>query len=658
MIALLLIGAAFVVSLALKSYDPRRLPTAVLLCLRLASLGLIVALAIDPTVPVPWRVVRDWVVLVDGSASMAIEDSGGVSRAVRGLASLPDAVRRGRVLVMGSTPRAAKPSEVSSSLLDGSSTDLAAMLGRAARMQPGLRRVILISDGRSIGPDPAATARGSGLRVSCIGVDDTGEAPDIAVMDAIAPSTVVSMQPFAIATTIRLSGGRAVQAAIDLDIDGRLVASDTHTIDPDRPIRLDVSCPGLVPGPARVRVAVEPVPGERVLENNTRSVSVLVRAAKWSVLIAADAPSWDVAFLRRSLIKDGGFDVQMKVPGVEPGAEMAVVPDVLVVGQWHASPDPALREMADRTLARGGAVLILGWPHQSVWRGVSPLLTAADRSTTGRLKPRPIAVEHPVVAAWGHGPFAPLTLPDGAISVSGAASVLLETEQGVPMVATQTSGAGQVLTWLGADLWRWQLAETAPENGPWPAIVRWLLSPDTGARLRLHPGKDVYDAGEAISLGVEAFGLGWEPGPEGRVEVAVGAVGSPPVMERRFVLAPGAPMPVVELPGLTAGEWEIRAHAILARGDTLTATRRISVSSTSHEQRLLHPDMETLSRLARTSGGIMVSHRTPATADSLLGAGEYAALQRAHLRRIGACFILLVAFLGLEWWLRTRRGLP
>ncbi|MCU0612030.1 MAG: hypothetical protein MUE60_09610, partial [Candidatus Eisenbacteria bacterium] len=568
--------------------------------LRMGSLALVLLLVADAVLPVPARRARDWAVVVDGSLSMAVEDSLGVCRATRGLRALPSRGADAPVLVTGSAPTLLDARRVEDGVLDGQFTDLAAMIRTAATMLPSLRRIILISDGRSGGTDPVTDAQLIGLEVSCIGVGAGGEAADLAITDVLAPSVVMPDQEIPITVSLRLNGSdHPVVAKVLLEVAGSPVVEDPITMTPDSTMRVDLACPALDPGNAEIRVIADPLEGERSTANNEALVNVAVRAALWKVHIASERPAWDLAFITRELRKDGGFEVTLRTPGTTASSASGSLPDVLVVGEWGESGGPAQSEEAIQVLDRGGAVILLGWPSAGEWGSISPLLAAPEPGTERRLVPSGTG-DHPVVAALGDPGHAPVTFPGGPVSVSPGATVLLKTEAGTPALAVHSRGRGQVLAWLGADWWRWYLAESgaAEPSNPWPRVLRWLLSPDAGRRLRLHFSKEPYASGEPIPVGVEVFSPGWEPAQEGWAELEVRSVGEAVAFSRRVALGPGNRMPEVEIPGLAGGAWEIQARAELPGGDRLTADSRIVVSHALPEHALLHPDHRSLARLA------------------------------------------------------------
>ncbi|MBN1426283.1 hypothetical protein JXA88_17165 [Candidatus Fermentibacteria bacterium] len=630
--------------------------------LRIGSLILMGLLVLDIPLPVPGRSPRDWAVVVDGSASMTTPDTAGVSRADRGLKGLQKRLRQGDVLVAGESLVPVRGGHVKHELLTTPDTDLAEMVRAVWQEMPGLRRVILVSDGRrTVGGDPAAAARDMGLEVSCIGVGADGEAADLAIVDVVMPSVAIPDQEFVARAGIRVQGGSApVPAEVVVELGGVAAAKADGIFPPDTTVWVDLLCPGLPPGRAEGSLQVRPFPGERSVHNNSRAVAITVRKARWAVRITADRPTVDTAFLARSLRRDGGFEVCMAIPGIASCTPSPGGVDVLVVGEWGTRGTSSIRQEAERTLRGGGAVILLGWPHPGLWRGLSPLLAEHAPGVERRIVPSRVP-GHPLTALLDAGVHrVPLTFPGGSVTASPRAEVILETTDGVPAAAVQPWEGGYVLTWVGADWWRWLLADAASEiaPGPWPGMVRWLLTPEAGQRLRLHPGSDSYLAGQRITLGIEAFTPGWERATQGRVEVSVGGAGEPAAPVRRVGLSDGNGMTMVDLPGLPAGQWEVKAEAEIPGDETLCTGVQITVEEARMEQTALQPDLSCLERLASTTGGIMLAPGESSRLDSLLSAGSSLQFSPVSPRRTPVVYLLMLGLLGAEWWLRSRRGLP
>lgn len=629
--------------------------------LRIGSLLLMGLLVLDYPLPLPRGAPRDWALVLDGSASMAVPDTAGLSRAARGLKALPGRLRRTEVLVVGEPPAFVRADLVATELFNREETDLAMMLRTASQTIPGLRRVVLVSDGRgTTGADPAAVARAMGLEISCVGVGAEGEAPDLAIVEVVAPSVVTPNQEFSLRAGVRMCGGRTpVQGGVTVELGG-IAAQTDGLFPPDTTVWVDVPCRGLSPGRAEGRLQVSAFPGERNVHNNSRSVTITVRKERWAVRIAGDRPTVDTGFLARSLRRDGGFQVCIDFPGIAPCDSLPVGTDVLVVGQWGTRGRQSLRPEAEQVLQGGGAVILLGWPSADAWNGLSPLLVDPSPSVERRIVPARVP-GHPLVTSLDAGLHrAPLTFPSGPVTTSPRAEIILETAEGVPAAALQPWGGGHVLAWLGADWWRWLLADAASATspGPWPTIVRWLLTPEAGQRLRLHPGRDSYLAGQRIMLGVEAFEPGWERATQGQVEVSVGRAGESATPIRRIGLAAGQNMTMVDLPGLPAGQWEVTAEAQIPGDEALRASLTITVEEARMEQTALQPDLVSLERLASQTGGIMLTPAESPRLDSLLWAGRGLRWVPIHSRRTPAVFLLMVGLLATEWWLRSRRGLP
>ncbi len=654
----LLIASAAAAWLLVRSHGPLRSwrPSAHFF-LRLGAAVLLLLLVADARIPFPSRAQPDWAVVVDGSLSMAQEDTAGRTRAARGIAVLPPRLARMPVLLMGATPRR-HAGRILPEDLDAPTTDLSSMLAKAVRLAPSARRILLISDGHSVGEDPAGRARLLGVEVSAVAVGNAGEPVDVAVEGLVVPSIVIEGQPFPVYASIRRTGGSGVvEVPVFLEVEGRL-AETRAVLSPDTTVEVDLRSEGCEVGSVTVRVRVPPSPGERVMGNNERRASLTVRRARWEVQLVADALAFDGAFLARSLRRDGGFAVRFLTP-LAPTADQGALdrlPDALIVGQWRGR-DLGLRDRAEAVVGRGGAVVLLGWPTAE-WEGLSPLVTRWEAAEEHRLVASPWGATHPLTRLIGEGPLPPVRFPTGSVRRTADAQVIMTTEGGVPALAVRPHGRGQVFAWVGADWWRWILQARAATADPWPGIIRWLLSPEAGSRLRLHLDRDTYLAGEPLTVGVEVFDPGWEPAREGTVEVRVARGREVPSFSRRVLLGPDGQVAPLRVPGLPAGEWTVSARAALPRGEVLEAEASLRVEPVPVEQALMAPRHDVLVRLAHATGGIVVGEEDQARIDSLLRVGRRLEWGARSVRKVPLCFVALLALLGTEWWLRVRRGLP
>ncbi len=551
-------------------------------------------------------------------------------------------------------------------------TDLGRVISSSVEALPLVDRILLVSDGcHNIGPDPIHIIGTLGREVSCLFVDAEGEQADLTILALQAPSLVLPDQKLAVHVRVGQMGGSCgVSTTARLTVGGREMDTKDVVLHPDGIADVELSCELTEAGATTGRVRIDPVRGEKLESNNTRDFPVEVRKSKWLCGILFSKPSWDLTFLRRSLMRDGGFDVVVEVPGLELESKRRDREeiDILVVGLYGAGEPASWRRRAGEVVDRGGALVILGWPSETTWGELSPLTCSAAPNEERRIELREGASTHPLATFLESGSiekqFPPLTLPSGEITPSSRAAVILETADGRPSLAVHPVSGGYALAWVGSDWWRRSFS-TDPDQGKggfsfWPAALRWLLSPGDRGRLRVHtPSRNII-AGEQIIIGVEVFDRGWEPATQGRVEIDLKHSSAGSTIRRRATIHGGeSGVIALDLSGLGPGEWSVQASAFLGQGDTLRTSTRLVVSEASAEMIFTEPDSALLARIARQTGGTLIKPSEVARIESLRSSPKPSLVRRrVRFRTTPFSFLILLSLLGTEWWLRQRRGLP
>lgn len=330
----------------------------VLLVLRLVALLLLAVVIAGPErVTTEGRAVRDpFVILIDASRSMQVQDGGGTTRAgavgrwVQEHADELDAMRDHydiRVFGVNDTlvPWSFGPQGDGASTIppgvagtaasaggglgsgeptsaDGAATDLGQALFGLSEALGGSRPAgaLLISDGA----DRAALGRAEGaggtdavvglldglpFPVSTWTVGDPDGPADLAVRRVSAPPFGFVRRPLTIEADLstRALGGGPVR--VTLHADGELVAVRDVTMpaDSEQTVSFEVKPDSIGFHTWRVEV---PVPeGDTIPSNNVHEVTVKVVRDRTRILQVTSRPSWDVKFLRRLLKTDPNIDL-------------------------------------------------------------------------------------------------------------------------------------------------------------------------------------------------------------------------------------------------------------------------------------------------------------------------------------------------------------
>jgi len=284
-----------------------------LVALRLAALGLVVWILLEPTFvrTVSRRIEREVVILLDDSASMKLVDDGHVeSRIAIGKDALASAwvekklAARFRVRTLHFARSAAESGQSSGEGWD-QATDIAAALGAVLEQVPPeqLAGALLVSDGRHNRPSRVEeSARRFGILDAPVGVLAVGdpEPPrDAAVLAVRAPEAVHLGDRMRVDAELKFDGYQGQEAKVRL-MRGEEVLDEQTVAIPQKHHREELR---FIHQPEEgglddYRIEIEPMEGERFPGNNRWSFETSITEAKTHVLLVDSTPRWEFRYLR------------------------------------------------------------------------------------------------------------------------------------------------------------------------------------------------------------------------------------------------------------------------------------------------------------------------------------------------------------------------
>jgi uncharacterized membrane protein len=509
----------------------------VLLALRLAALGVLVFVLLEPTVSYRRTdETRAFVaLLVDRSASMAERDAkDGPTRFAQALATLKKENLAGAIaekaklrvfdFATGLTER--KPDELPKLAAPaGTATSLGLALGqlRAEFKGKALAAAVVLSDGRdNAGSDPVAAARDLKAPVFAVGYGRARpktvekKERDLAVLDVEHDRRVIAGHPTEIAATVRSQGFPPRSVPVELRLGADVVATSAGVLSPDRPKRrvtLLLTPPR--PGQYVYTIRVPPDPAEPNKANNEKEMLIYVADPVARILYVEGRPRWEFKFLSRALLK---------YKSVEHTSIVRITPKRPTIQGSNPADAAAIATMTPNQLRRLKAVVIGDIPRTAfgdaqiatmaalVEQGAS-LLFLGGRDSLGpngfagtkigdvlpmtlvpnapyfekniRVRLTPDGRAHPAFQDathdWSQAP--PLISLSAAGKVKPGATVVMRTltQQGLPVVVAHQYGRGKVALVLTDSTWRWKLGEADGKGPPgahdefWRRVILWLM---------------------------------------------------------------------------------------------------------------------------------------------------------------------------------------
>jgi uncharacterized membrane protein len=723
----LLLIAAAVCAVAWASYAgaivglPRR-QRAVLVSLRALTLLLLVACLLRPVRVMPPDSTSDVVVpvLVDVSRSMGLADMNGRTRIDAAREMLERQVRPAlarrfvpEVWTFGDTLEQADGASLAPT---AARSDLSGAL-RALRDRYRDRKVaavVVMSDGGDTGAQDAAASLDAGAApVYAIGIGAPRVASDLEVLDVSAGEMAVTDSSVDISVAAVNRGGAG--------------AFDVRVLENGRPIDLRRVVPAADGGPVRAVFTVAPsrdsatlytveipsAPGERVLENNRRSVLVEPAGRRRAVLMIEGAPGFEHSFIKRALAADPGLEVDSVVrkgrdatgaatyfvqasaaraprlaAGFPQEREALYQYDALVLANVEADAlsRPQLQMIADFVDIRGGGLLVLGaksfvqqgfagTPLESVLplrltdRGGGVVRISARQDTRYAVTLTADGASHPVMrlgAGAGSDRWSSLPPLSGAASLGtlrpGAqALALVRTPDGArPLVAVQRYGQGRSMVFTGEASWRWRMQMPSEDRTYelfWRQAVRWIGAgaPDRvsiAAPAGLVPGN-------TAALSVDVRGDAFAPVTDAQVSLKVTLPGGAVRDLRAAASDPQSGRYSSDMRFDEPGVYRVTASAQGGATRARNADRWVLVGGADLEMANPRLNAQVLQRIATASGGQYLAAEQSSELAALLRSvePEASAPQLQELWHNIWIFVAVMTLLGAEWVMRRRWGL-
>ncbi|TWT85790.1 hypothetical protein Pla123a_05970 [Posidoniimonas polymericola] len=582
-------------------------------------------------------------------------------------------------------------------------------------LSDGAQRAVPPSD---LAPQVAArryALEGTPIFPFAFGSPAGGARSDVAIDDLLASNSVFANTPTRVTGRLRVDGYPNQTLTVQLqweDENGQLQVVDATQITAgpaaaEYPISLQHTPSRL--GEQKVQLRIEAQPGEVLTSNNAQATFVTVREGGVRVLYLTGAkriggePGVEQRFVRGSLAASPDIVVTRRKLDYDPERESltrlldANDYDVYLLDDVDADAlDAATWEEIAECVRQGAGLMMTGGHHSfgpgghdsspltpvlpvtpgrlERQRFGEPLRTDMHLADPVRMRPaRPFGVRHPIMQiapnaadAWDALP--PMTGANRFVqrTLKPNAQVLAEDPEhdGAPLLVASQPGAGRSLAFAGDSTWRWVMAGQGEAHRRfWRQAILWLAQKDDSKKNPVW----VELASRRVARGAP-------------LEITVGANpaegNSAPVELEVTVRRPNGDTRTVPIPAGENGGAGVFREIDLAGDYLVTATGRQSGTVIGSAQaRFTAPDNDVeldqpgaepavlaqLAQITEQAGGRSLA---PEELPDLLA--ELAAADPEVLEEVVArvtywdtwpFFLLLVALLSVEWWLRKRWGL-
>lgn len=491
----------------------------------------------------------EWVILLDRSGSMEVDDGTGRSRWREAVSAATTAVEgeqhptRARFYTFsdGLERRWEDLTALRAQSPDGPSTDILAALNQLLeeyeRSRVRLDGILLLSDGRQIVPppvvDPAVRARALGAPVYAVALGGDVERRDLYVQPIRRHFIGFAGQTVRLQAIVGNSHLGDIRPTIELrDDQGELLETQTLLIPNQTEKRIDFDVPAPDAAYQEYQIVAPEWPGEVTTANNAIRVAATFLDEPIRILFVEGIPHWDSKFLLQRLrtqphmhvttvhrVTTERFFMTEVDDAIGEATERAAFPstlselnhyDLVMFGkgaEYFLNPE-RIRLLRSYVEDRGGSLLFArGKPYG----GTFPEMAALEPVQWGPALQRPFRWQ-PTAVAEGGGLIGGL-LPGRADSlwqdVPGVSSahqvaelqpftqVWIEgrfadrRDETVPVLAVRRLGRGRSLVVNTENIWRWDFfpRETAIADFYqqfWTVLVQWM-----GVQSEFLPGQDM-----------------------------------------------------------------------------------------------------------------------------------------------------------------------
>ena len=546
--------------------------------------------------------------------------------------------------------------------------------------------VVVVTDGRvNRGPDPEYSARKLDVPHVFVGTGDTAVVKDLDLTDLRMNEVAYLGNAFPIEVTVRSRGFQDVPLSVQLTSNGQILDSKPWTPSQDLAsttwtTQLDADKAGVRTVTARIRVQDGASASEATTANNSRTASIEVLESRRKILFVAQAPHPDLAALRSAAESNQHqeTDVVWLKDDLTPDLPEH---DVLVL--HHIDPLEWPRNWAD-DVQRSPALWVLGHAN-STWRDwgmarfgfsleTQDLITEAQGHVTKPFDafPTPEALTN-MVDLWP-----PLACPTGTYTVSPTLTTALTQQVGPvttewPLWAVRKEDNARTAVTLGEGLWRWRIQDVAQHNGESVAFdalvngtLQYLSSRTDVNRLRIQAPERL-DEDVRCTFVAEVYDASLTPTKDVDVLLTLSQRGGLTIEHNFTGSARGTDL-LADLGNLLPGVYDWEAQCTQG-GEPLKETGTLVVQGVQAEASLSPADHRMLRRMAMaTSGTFLGTLDSPEDAPQLKRAWDafstklsaqdvvHMSSERQPLHAEVWLLVVLLALLTTEWAIRRSAG--
>lgn len=570
-------------------------------------------------------------------------------------------------------------------------TDYGRMFNQISESKLNISSVTVISDG--------VITQGSGsfreieklaIPFYTVLIGDSVKKKDVRAERIITNDLIYAGVSTPVMVNISSTGFTNSEVRVQLYEENTLLAERTGVLDNDN-LRIIFDYKPITPGEKKLTARIIPLKDEAYLNNNNQVVYVEVLSGKLKVFIIGGTPSSDISAIRNSLSADTNFTV---LSGVHIGGSKYIPQDfslrqldsanILILAGFPANDTPQelintvitladkknlplLFMMSSNTDLNKLRLLMPYLPFEIT--GVNTGSTEVSGSVNTAEINHPILSNLTESAGWNWNSLPPVSQPAFNYKArAGSATLIYSTVRNVrttvPLLTVMRLGARRTAAFSAENFWRWKLNQPGNNflfDNFIISIVKWLNAADDKKQVKITPTKKLYSNGELVELIAEAYNQSFEPLSGANVNIEVkkrnGEKSSLTLEEIGNGIYEG------KIEGLEPSDYTFKGSVMVNNSVIGTDSGRFNVGDLNIEMANPGTAPDYLKMLAAQTGGkFYYNTGIDGLVDVLKQKQNSSVREKTNTEEFdiwasNVLLILVIIFLGIEWFFRKREGM-
>ena len=544
------------------------------------------------------------------------------------------------------------------------------------------------------------------------------EVRDIAISNISYDSFTFVRSPWKADVTVKILGYKDLKLPITLKQGNDIISSKVLNTGEESELHIDLSFTPYTTGTFLYTISIPVQSHEAITENNQVSFQVKVVRDKIRIMHVCGRPSWDERFLRRVLKSDPNIDLIsffiLRTPTDVSEArndELSLIPfpvdelftqalssfDLVIFQNFDYRPYDTsffrfshyLNNLQKFVTEQGGGFMMIGGDisfSQGGYDGTAiedilpvSLYTEKDSINTSRLKAviTNDGLKHPVttlddnadrnVAIWEDLPELDGCNVTTQLKSDAVPLVIFPAKGNPPLISVRDVGLGRCMAITTDSLWRWNFLSVGKGGSNrhyikfWQNAIKWLIKDPTLNPIRITVNKETFLPDEEVQIKIEVLGRNYQPmeGVQLDIDITNEFSGESIFVAKATTDSNGQYKFTIK--NNREGYYIVKALAKKDNDEIGQDYTVFNIALESKEFKDTSIRRDILAKLSEVSGGKHFDLPTK-NIEEKLSIKNPSIVKLVGKRQIslwdnGYVFMMILAIVSIEWWIRKRSGL-